>query len=209
MADEQELPVTTRGLTSSDFQGTPLRHFMGTLDEIVKEPGKFKERFNINFSGIDVIESTEPYPYATATISIPGSNRWSSRWGIFAKSVNAIIPETEDILDQTGKRFEMKLTPNHMLYDGKEQKELPKECWEVVSIDGVSAETAAVPLNELLEEELNGKTLPEFNKAVFANPAVRNDKDLMKSLQDGSFVKGLVDSGRYSKDENNIYRKVS
>ena len=92
--------ITTRGLTEGEA-ATPLRKFYGILDSYSPEERYGKTSVVMNFKDVEVIESTEPYPFPIAVIPIKLSNRKNSAWGVFSESLNAIIPEDQDIKEKT------------------------------------------------------------------------------------------------------------
>ncbi|GAH80705.1 unnamed protein product, partial [marine sediment metagenome] len=87
MSEQAEL-ISTRKLTESEF-GTPLRKFTGILDNYnLDKEAKFGARVQLNFKDVEVLESTEPYLFPIATVSIKLSNRRISSWGHFSESLN-------------------------------------------------------------------------------------------------------------------------
>lgn len=151
--------LRTRGFEAGFQPRTPLREFIGRLDNI---GGEMVDRFTppraqalYNFSEVEVITSTEPYPFPIAQIGIFISVREQSAMGVFGASVdkviNADIPDDappEEVKGQDyliGKVLHMKMTGGHMMWDGATRKEVPRECWELVSVEG-EAEVEEVPV---------------------------------------------------------------
>jgi hypothetical protein len=207
----------------SEF-GTPLRKFYGILDSYVPEPASGYEgtRINLNFKDVDVLQSTEPYNFPTAIINIGQSNRKKSRWGYFGTSLGNLIPENEDIEDIIGKKIGM------VFCDGLEDRpaakpiwsrdadrakypdgELPTPVWVVFEVEGQVAGSGVSTATEQAKRLLDGKTVSEFNKAAYADPVIKRDTELQRSITDKSFIKAMTASGEFKKDENDVYHRLT
>jgi len=224
MVEEQDL-ISGRNL--QDGFGTPLRRFVGVFDGYTKEPAQGYEgtRVNLNFKDVEVLESIEPYNFPTATINIGLSNKKKSKWGYFAQSMCEFLPDNQDIPDAKGKKVGMVFT------DGKDERplgkpiwnrdadrtefpdgEVPNAVWIVYEIEGATvaaAGTVAMTSTDRAKELLDGKSLGDFNKAAFADQMIRKDAELQRSITDKSFQKVMLESGEFTKDENDIYHKVA
>ena len=217
MTDE----ISTRGLTSGGL-GTVLRKFKGTLVDYIPEerdvpnssPPRKSVSVKLQFKDIEVMAATEPYAFPTVEFSIPFSKNVASRWGIFATSVNSIIPPNEDIKDQKNKVFVMEATGGHKMRTKGENNtwvDTEIEAWEVESINGKGKGTAAgikvkTP-QQILEDLLDGKTKADFNSAAYALPEVKNSPDLQRTITDSSLVTALVTTGKFTVDDNKVYHK--
>ncbi len=221
MSDENSL-ISTRGLSSGGL-GTVLRKFKATLVDYIPEekevanssPPRKSVSVKFQFKDLEVIAATEPYALPIVEFTIPFSKNLASRWGIFATSVNGIIPPNEDIKDQKGKVFVMEATPHHKMrvkqQDGSwADQEI--DAWEVVSIDGrVKGSAANIKMKspqEILEDLLDGKTKADFNSAAYALDAVKNSPDLQRSITDSSLLNALVTTGKFTLDQNKVYHRV-
>jgi hypothetical protein len=210
--------VSIRGLQEG-FEATPLRKFRGKLDSYAPEPASGYEgwRVNLNFSNVEVLQSTEPYPYPVAVINIGLSNRKRSKWGYFAQSLAALIPETEDIKDQVGKTLGMVFCDGQEgrpepkpIYNREAGGEVPTPVWVVFEVEGRTAETASgKSVQDIAMEILNGKTLAQFNQEILQRPEVRANPDFQRSILDKSFVTALVQTGQFTVDENGVYHRVA
>jgi hypothetical protein len=215
----EEAKVSTRGLTEG---GTPLRHFKGRLNSFPKEAAKNYAGtiVQLNFTDVDVIESLEPYPFPIATIGINLSNNKKSKWGIFSESLNKLIPESEDIDQQVGKMFEMKMTPGHKVFQkprdaagttipGGKSVEVETEAWEVIALEGavVAGKGTSAPA-EIAKALLDGKNQADFNRLAYGDAVIRTDPNLLRSLGDNSFVTAQVQMGAFVKDANGVFHKV-
>ena len=229
MVSDLKSQIKTRGLEEGGGGGpdTPLRHFKGDL--VLWTPsiqsgntnGRDWQRIRVkmDFEGIEVIRADTPYDFPIASITIPGSTRAKSFWGIFAASAEQFIPD--DIADESridwllNKRLEIEYTGGHMLWDGT--KETPREAWEVKAVEGVASKdgsTSAVAVGPNAREQamelLNGKALAGadgFNQESMKIDDIRNDSDLMSSIISGEFVKSVVEEGLFTLD-GDVYHKV-
>ena len=82
--------------------------------------------------------------------------------------------------------------------------------WEVMELEGASSGGGAtVSPSDTAITLLDGSTLSEFNKAALANPIIRKDAELVKAITNKSFVNGMVTAGKFTKDENDVFRAVA
>jgi hypothetical protein len=213
----EEPKVTTRGLV--DFDMGPLRRFRGKLDSMPTEPQTFQgpegkpskpsTRINLNFSSIEVIETTEPYHFPTYVVQMTLSNRKKSRWGVLSESFNAIVdsqytPEQldpsnpayikpsdrMDIAECVGKMFGMVLADGEdgrpdmpTLFDGRANEDKPTPAWMVYEVEGIGvAGGQGISASDLAKGMLDGKTLAQFNKEALANAIIRADTALFSSI---------------------------
>lgn len=248
MSDQQVIPqeqlmaqLKTRGFESGGFR-SPLRHFRGKLDSIT---GSMVQRGNMtqakleiaySLSDVEVFESTEPYPFPIAQITVMHSNRDKSAMGVLGASMDKILnagldsntpqqqAKNQDAL--VGKVQEWKVTPGHLMPDKDEAgkwTETPREAWEVVWVEGMGgtphsgvfaqlAQPAAKPTGETSMQRaiklLDGKTQQQWNNVVFQDAVVKSDTGLVNSIINGQFLAPLEESGVISKDTNGVYHKV-
>lgn len=204
----EQLITSTRGLVDGGG-GTPLRDFWGDLKSIYPETDPYGDKNVLNFADIEVIESTEPYNFPTATIRIKISNKKDSSWGVFGGSVNVFLEPDEDVADLVDKRLHMQMQVGYE-FGGKDKEGKPfvGNPWKVVEIDGVSAAGADASVSSSVTKAkalLSGKTRAEFNKAALADTAIRKDAELQRSIVDKSFIKAMLDTGEYIEDENGVF----
>jgi len=234
--------LRTRGFETGGFR-SPLRHFRGKLDSItgsmVQRGAMPQPRLEVlyNFSDVEVFESTEPYPFPVAQINIMHSNRVKSAMGVLGASMDKILnagldenapqeqAKNQDAL--IGKVQEWKVTPGHMMWDGSVGQEVPRECWEVVYVEGIggtphsgvattpatagqpepAAPAGVTPIQQAINL-LDGKTQQQWNNTVFQDPLVKSDAELTQSIIQGTFLPPLEAAGTVTKDENGVYHKV-
>lgn len=219
--DELRRQLTFKGLMESDFQTSPLKKFSGVMQEYTpSEDAKFtnsdgsaKVRVLFKFDDVEVLECQQGqvYNFPVAEISIPYSNRMSSKWGILAKSLELIVPEL-DIADMVGKRGTYQLV-SHQLYAGKEKGVIPQDCWEIVEIEGQSAggSTAGTPNlgtdpRKTALSILFGKTKQEFEVAVLKDPVVKKDGSMISEIIGNHFIPACEAEGWTHKDNDGRYQ---
>lgn len=222
---EEKLGLPLRGLQEG-FAGTPLRRFKGVFQGHEEEAAKGYDgtRTNLNFTEVEVIQSTEPYNFPIASINLGVSNKKESRWGYFATSLTQMIPEDEGLDEQVGRTWELVFCDGQ---DGRPEPKpiwmrdadratypdgrVPTAVWTVVEIEGIPGKESGTSKGNSRDKAmsmLDGKSLSEFNKVALADPAIRKDVELQRRIMDKSFVKALLDGGVFTKDENDVYHKA-
>jgi hypothetical protein len=217
------MPISARNL--QDTGVGPLRKYYGDVASISDPPEERQGTSGtysvvvFRLSNVEVIQSTEPYAYPVAEFSISLSNRKKSRWGFFADSLVKFLKPEEDVKDIVGRRVGLvytdgvdgrpapKKTWDRRADEGK-GAEVPSPAWEIFEVVGVQTAGSASDGLAEVKKLLDGKSLAEFNKAVFAIPAVKADANLQRSITDRSLVNTLVQMGEFNKDANDIYHKV-
>lgn len=230
--------LKTRGFETGGFK-SPLRHFRGRLTSITGEMvqrgsmPKPKLEITYSFDELEVIDSTEPYPFPVAQITIMHSTKDKSAMGVLGKSIDRIInadadenaPQNQvnnqDVLE--GVMQEWKVTPGHMMPDRDENNnwiETPREAWEVIWVEGYgeaktdkkatksSAKTSGVSATQKAIDLLDGKTIQDWNAAIFQDPVIKADANLINQVVTGQFIQPLLDSGVITKDDNDVYHKA-
>ena len=140
---------------------------------------------------------------------------------------NANFIKPEDRMDMKrdciGKRLGMVLTdgadgrPEPMeLYDGRADEDRPTPAWTVYEVEGIGvAGGGGGSAMDLALSLLYEKTLPDFNTAALANPAIRADVSLLQAISKpptapDSFANAMVAAGKVTKDETTgIFHKVA
>jgi len=217
-----DVPVSVRNLQDGFYE--LLRRFTATFDGYEPEPAKGYEgtRINLNFKDMEVTESIEPFNLPTYTINIGQSNKKESRWGYFGSSLAKFLNETDDIDDAIGKRIGL------VYCDGKDGRpdprpiwnrdadkekypdgRVPNEVWEVYELEGSGGGASSASADDQAKKLLDGKTLSEFNKEALADPVIRKNTELQRSIMDKSWVKAMVVAGEFTKDENDLYHRTS
>lgn len=217
-----ENPISVRNLQDG-FAGTPLRKFTGILDNYMSEPatGYDGTRVALNFREVSVLQSIEPYNFPIATLNLGYSNRKKSRWGYFGDSLATFLPDDQDIADCREKLFGM------VYCDGEEGRpapepiwqkeadkaqyptgEVPTPVWKVYELDGtVGSGPSTVTAEDRAKELLDGKALSQFNSSAYADDLIRKNPELQRAITDKSFIKLMLSTGEFVKDENDIYHR--
>lgn len=199
--------VSVRGLVDSEF-GTPLREFKGRLKEYYPEERKFGAVVVLNFVGVEVIRSVEPYNWPTASLAIKLSKSKRSGWGVFGDSLAELLPEDQDIKDTIDKEYHMEMEEGHVYgQDRTTGEDMVGNPWHVIGLEGATATGATVPTaKDRAKELLIGKTRAEFNKAAYADPLIRKDTALQRAITDKSYINSLVQLGEIVEDENGTFQ---
>ena len=232
--------LRTRGFETGGFR-SPLQHFRGKLNTItasMEQRGgmdKPKLEFHFNFSELEVFKSDPPYAQPIGQLDMWQNNRDKSPNGVLGNSIDKIInagvdenlpqgsPGVKNMDVIIGKVQEWKLTPGHMMWDGQKQMETPRECFEVVYIEGVGgtphsgvagattmgigptpAPTGTTPEQEALPL-LDGVTQQEWNNLVFQNPLIKGKPELTQKIIDGAFIAEVLAANKVSKDDNGVF----
>lgn len=206
-----------RGLQKSGPQ-TPLRKFWGTLEDY---DASYDERYKrtmvtLKYIDVEVLESTEPYIFPIAQISVKYSDRERSSWGVLADSGLRFLKENEEFKDLKGKRMLMTIGPENFGTNRETGEAIEADCWHIEAVEGVipagppsSGGATAAPMDatERALELLDGKTESEFNQVIFADPIVKQDNTLQQSILSRTFLPAMEAADRATKDENQIWHK--
>lgn len=206
MPEEKDL-ISVRGLQDSDYAGTPLREFRGTLDSYNQDDRKFGTFVVLNFRDVEVLRSVEPYNFPIAQIAVKYSNKKNSAWGVFGDSLASFLPEEEDIKDTLGRAYGMVMEEGHVYgKDRQSGEDMTGNPWKVFELEGAVAGEKKVTAKDEALRLLIGKTRAEFNKEAYANPIIRKDTALQRAITDKSFVTSLLQLNTVEEDENGIFR---
>jgi hypothetical protein len=220
--------VSVRGLVDSDFDN-PLREFTGTFDGYDTAPasGYSGTRVDLKFLDIEDVVTAPGFVYnlPTAVINLGLSNKNKSKWGYLGNSLAEFLLSDEDIKDCKGRRMRLRFC------DGQDNRPAPKPIWNkdadpteypdkmvptpvwvVTELEGAAApaagESSGASAADHAEENLIGKTRAQFNKWAFADPKIRKDTALQRSITDKSFINSLIQLGRIAEDSDGVFQKV-
>ena len=197
------IEASIRGLTGGRL---PVISFDGKLDsyETIKD-NYGNMTCNLNYVEIENIESIEPYPYPILQVPIKLSQKKKSAWGFFAKSLDDIIPASEDLKDQVGKRLVMK-SREHNYKRTEEDDDMIGVVWEVQEIIG-SAKVKGNAIEQALKL-LNNKNAAEFGRVVFTDPIVKSDPKVLQTIINKTFITAMESGGKVTKDKEGVYHLV-
>jgi len=207
LVEERQPIISVRNLQEP---GTPLRKFYGVLESFPHEQSGYgKTRVNLNFTQVQVLESTEPYPFPIATVAINLSNRKNSSWGVFGESLIKCLPEGADIDFCIGKKMGLEMEVGHKFGTDQDGNEMLGNCWKVFEVAGVVAGAKQITAKDKAVELLDGKTVQEHTTLALADPQIRSDTDLQKAIVSKDFYNSLQQAGMFSKDAQGIYHRLA
>ena len=175
---------------------SPVKSFVGRLDAIIPKIVTFENSKNpnrtaavLNFSDLQIVQTDEPWNTPVLPLEFIISNRDSSKWAVLGTSIGKLIPPSVGMEYCIGKYMHLQVTPGHMLYDGKEKKEMPQDAWECLRIDAVKfiVPTGAVvqqPQMASIPAPAMAAAAPAAPAAPSANaPAAAQPSALRKALE--------------------------
>lgn len=207
MAENQGTPVSEQELmnqllnagSKSGFQKTPLLEFIGTLSSItglMVQRGQMKTpklEVTYNFEEVEVIRTTEPYPFPIAQLSIMYSDTEKSLMGVFWGSASKIVNVDQDgnpvarLIDGVpnpeyknqdflkGKKLTLKWTSGHMMWNGDAKdathpkgQDVAREAWEVTSVEGEGSPTPTPVVGTPATKPASNKTPQEQALALLS-----------------------------------------
>ncbi|KKL73056.1 hypothetical protein LCGC14_2078760 [marine sediment metagenome] len=212
---------------------TPLRRFKGILDELkldqrVASDGRTYAVALFNFKDVEVLESTEPYPFPIAVIGIsykpPKSSRGGTKWEALSASLRKLMPENPDPDELKGKRQEWAqvefalrsaLTDEegHPVMDGNQKQlwgDVPTLCWTIVSVEGLgSVAEKDEDFNAFLVNLADGKTEPKFYEEALTNSQVTARPNIVEAITSRKLLTTLTEMGLITRDAEGILHKAS
>lgn len=216
--------VSVRNLVDSDFD-LPVREFDGVFGSFETAPatGYDGTRVSVNYGDIDNVVAVSPYNLPTVVLNMGLSNKHKSKWGYYGDSLAALIPPDEDIKDCKGQVHHV------VLADGQDGRPAPKPIWSrdadpaefpdkmvptpvwvVTAVNGATVEEASGEKGQAApdwaEKNLIGKSRADFNKWAYADPKIRKDTALQRSITDKSFINSLLKLGRVHEDADGIFQ---
>ena len=123
-----------------------LLRFIGKLDSWGWDTqSQFGARVLLNFSQVQPLEMTSPYPWATATLSIKHSDRENSAWQRLTASARELGFGANIAIDDPrafekamgemmGRLYEMRQTTGESFGEDREGKELHGDVWRFVRV---------------------------------------------------------------------------
>jgi hypothetical protein len=213
--DEIKRSISFHGLTEG-FQRNPLRHFIGTLRDYNVSIRDDRTYVVLSFEGInpeDIKDSIEPYIYPVTDIEISKKGTKKSYWGVLSDSavkfLNVKATPPEDIADLIGKRLEMKMTGGHMMWNRDEGKETPRECWEIIGVEGspTSSSTGTITATQRAIDLLDGKTEQQWLQEVYKDSIIKSDPEVLGRIANSTFLPLVESTGAIHKLPDGIWVK--
>lgn len=212
------------GLDTTGF--SPLQHFKGVLDhyDIIDSQGDRGTYRSIQFAfkDIEVLKSTEPYPFPTAEIRVSYSTRTGTKWDAWAKSLRKLAPDAIDPDVLVGKAQEWMMVPTQRrapLNDeagqpqmGEDNRqvwgEVMEDMWHVTSADGLgSAEEADAAFNAHILTLADGKKDADFYAAALADEKVRKNPPVVTAITGRTLLDTLIAAGKLDRDAEGVLHK--
>ena len=200
------LPTVTLNIGQSNKNKSRWGYFGNSLAELLAPDEDIKDckgrRFSMAFcDGLDGRPEPKPIWQRDA------QNAWRAAQDIEAKlGGQPTVPLTEGEKESLRKQLQ-DLGPVYP--DGQ----VPTPVWVVTAVDGAlvpaAGEDTSISAAEWAEQNLAGKTRGDFNKWAFADPRVRKDLALQRSITDKSFINSLLQLGRVVEDENGVFQSAT
>ena len=212
-----------------DSNRSPLVRFDGILKEYKPETqktraGKDLMIINFNFTDVEVIECSEPYPFPIATIPLSYSERGDTIWDIWRKSVVRLVP-SRDINELVGKRQQWYYgpctlrrpltnedgTPVMNAKGSQEWGPTASNAWQVVSLEGVTAGEAGASLTDTIVNMTVGKNDSQFYAELMNNADIKKMAGFATAVEQASnrvLLSNLEATGLIKKSESGVWEKV-
>ena len=209
---------------------SPLQEFSAILESWEAEtrespsdtPGEQPRKYQVitfNFKDLDVILSTEPYPFPIAVLSIgyapPTQSRGNTRWEAIAGSIRKLTPDPDlDVL--VGNRQTWKMLPATLRMPVLEEDGTPKldgrlrplwadadvDCWHIVEVEGLgSAAESDEEFMDFLVDQADGRTEKDWYEALLGDRRVTQRNDIVTAITDRKLLDTMKAAGKLTVDE--------
>ena len=194
--------------------GTPLLKFKALLKDYEVEERTADNRaykvIKFNFIDLEVIESTEPYPFPIASIEIGYNPNEGTKWAVFAKSISKVFGHVPSIDDLVGKiqvwhygPAKLRLPDEQGIWDTRDG-----QAWLLESIDGIEGGSTEVDITAHILGLLDGKTEADFYQVLYVDPITRQHPDIITAATDRKLLDTLQSAGKAERDDQGIWHKV-
>jgi hypothetical protein len=213
---------------------SPLLRFKGILANYTPEERTSNQDqskymiINFNFTDVEVLDSTEPYPFPIAIIKVgykpPKDSRGGTKWDAFASSLRKLSPENPDLDVLVGNRQEWAVSPfkirspltdeeGNPQLDGNGRPvwgDVDQPCWKVVSVDGLgSVEEKDADFNAFLVDLADGKTEPKFYEVALTDSKVTARPNIVEAITNRKLLDTLTEMNLLTRDAEGILHKVT
>ncbi|KKL14886.1 hypothetical protein LCGC14_2511190, partial [marine sediment metagenome] len=211
---------------------SPLLRFKGTLAGYVPEERTSQQDQSkymvilFNFTDVEPLESTEPYPFPIAIIRLgykpPKDSRGGTKWDAFASSLRKLSANGLDAL--VGKKQEWAQLPHRIRSpltdeEGNPQMnannqqvwgDIEQPCWKVVAVDGLgSVAEKDEDFNKFLVDLADGKTEQAFYEAALTNSQVTARPNIVEAITSRKLLDTLKEMGLLTRDAEGILHKAT
>lgn len=204
---------------------SPLRNFWGVLKGYKGIPGKDKQTgreymsIEFEFTDVEVILSTEPYPFPVAQLRIGYSQSAQTRWGGFAKSIRRIAGPMSQIDDLPSKRQRWEMAPwairqpatdadgNPIIGGNGKQvwTEADIDVWQVMEIEGVAKPENLQPY---ICEVSDGKGDKEIYESLLTDPKIMARPDVVSAITSRQLLQTYQDAGFLTRDSEGVFHRA-
>jgi len=201
---------------------TPLQEFKGRLMEwVVAPPDQWERTYvNLQFVDVEVIKSSESYPYPVAEIAIKYSDRTRSGWGFFIRSMGEVTeqdveveedkvaelgpaphaPFAEDFRDLVGLTLHMLKRVHHYGENPETGDPMLGEVWMLVGLEGEVTEKVDATVQAI--SLMQGLTVADWQRKALKDSNVKSDAAVMSSILNNTLLPALIEEGRVTQDED-------
>ena len=217
---------------------SPLQEFNAILESWEAEtreaqsddPGTTPRKYQVitfNFKDLEVIKSTEPYPFPIAVLTIgyapPTVSRGNTRWDALAGSIRKLTPDPD--LDQlVGKRQTWAMRPSTLRQALTDEDGTPKldgrlrplwgdvqqDAWQVTEVDGLgSTAESDEEFMDFLVGAADGKTPTDWYEALLGDQRVTKGRgDIVTAITERKILDTLLQAGKLTQDEEGVLHKA-
>ncbi len=204
---------------------TPLQRFRGVVKSIDPEEragntGSYMVA-KVGITDLEVLESTEPYPFSSTSLDIPYNTRAATRWDVFARSIRNITG-SNDINVLVGKTQEWAFAPctlrgalrdetgAQIMENGRAKwGDVASNAWQVISVEGFDSPNGTGPnLMDEIVALVDGKTNEQFYKAFFNDSSLKKMNGYLEASNDATertLLSALEKAGRISQNEKGVW----
>jgi len=211
---------------------SPLLRFKGLLanyqaDERTSQQDQGKYMVILfNFTDVEVLEATEPYPFPIAIIKIgykpPKDSRGGTKWDAFASSLRKLSADGLEAL--VGKKQEWAIMPHQIRsplvgddglpqLDGNNRPiwgDTDQPCWKVIEVEGLgSTAEKDEDFNQFLVGLADGKTEPQFYSDALTNSKVTERPNIVEAITSRVLLSTLTEMKLLTRDAEGILHKAA
>lgn len=178
----------------------------------------------LNFGDVEVIDTTEPYPWPTIKLPIsykpPSESKGGTKFEAMAKSVRKLNTDLDGLIGLTQEWAVLPATVRSQIVDAEGEPKLDGNgkqlwgdiqvgCWQIVSAEGLgSTEEAEADFSVRILDIADGKTEKAFYTAALEEQTVRDRPEIVTSITDRTILQPLIEAGRLTKDDEGILHKA-
>lgn len=235
------LPTDFKFSTEPKDNRSPLIRFSATLKAwtpvTMQFEGRDKASQSIKFDFIDLtpIETTEPYPFPIASITVGYATSSETRWAAWAKSFTNLVPAVDrqkaasapggqEFDTLVGKRQEWGFKPARLrqpLKDEHGEEVLDAsgrakwgtqdaDAWQIISIDGYGSASGGVNIMDVIVGYADGKGAQDILQYVVTDMGLKSlagSQAAVEAAIGRTLLPTLVSQGLLTQDAEGVYHK--